>query len=214
MLSTALLVLGIAAVGAVQAQTVNVAVDSSDTAAWLRSDGGAGATMPAGGPGVWNSRFVVAIPAGATNISFTLNSFFPDDKGVVQLNGTTIGDGVIFFGNGTAAGPGTFDFGLGAGNLSYTYAGFTPGTATSLPNGTTSFSLVAYIDDTGVSDPSSVPLAQTFISGFSLSGSLSYDLPVINAAPVNVPTLTEWGIFLLIALLVGATAIRTYRRRD
>jgi hypothetical protein len=195
--------------GNAQAQTVTVDVDSSVAASWLRSDGGTGTTMPAGGPGVWNSRFVVAIPAGATNIQFTLNSFFPDDKGVVQLNGTTIGDAVIFGSNGAAAGPGTFDFGLGGGNNPYVYAGFVPGSATSLPNGTTTFTLVAYINDTGVADPSSVPLATAFISGFSLTGTLSYVLPLVaGPAPTAVPTLSEWTMLLMITLVIVGAVVQ------
>jgi hypothetical protein len=188
-----------------------VTVDSSDTPSWLRSDGGAGATMIAGGPAIWNSRFVATIPPGATNIAFTLNTFLPDDKGVVQLNGSTIGDGVIFFGNGTAAGPGTFDFGLGGGNQPYTYAGFTPGASTALPDGTTTFTLIAFMNDTGVSDPSSPPLAQTFISGFTLNGSLTFDAAV--AAPVAVPTMSEWGAVLLIVALAAAGWTEARRRR-
>jgi hypothetical protein len=98
-------------------------VDSSNSAAWTRSDGGSGTTMPAGGPGVWNSRFVTSIPAGATNISFKLDTFAADDKGVAQLNGTTIGDAAVQRPNGAAAGAGTFDFGLGAGNQPYNFVG-------------------------------------------------------------------------------------------
>jgi hypothetical protein len=202
------------AVGAAHAQPNTVTVDSSNTAAWQRSDGGTGSSMPNGGPGIWNSRFVATIPAGATNIAFTLDTFLPDDKGVVQLNGTTIGDGVIFFGNGTAAGPGTFDFGLGGGNQAYTYVGFTPGATTAIPNGTTNFTLVVYMNDTGVSDPSSPPLAVTSISGFSLSGTLSYDTAVAPpVAQVAIPTLSEWGMIVMVALLVGVTFVGMRRKR-
>jgi hypothetical protein len=201
----------LAMAGAARAQTTTITVDNSS--AWVRSDGGTGTTMPAGGPAIWNSRFTATIPAGATNISFTLDTFFPDDKGVVQLNGTTIGDGVIFFGNGTAAGPGTFDFGLGGGNQPYTYVGFTPGTATALPNGTTGVTVVVYMNDTGVADPFSPPLSQTFISGFTVSGSLSYTLappPARVATPV--PTLSEWALILLAALMAAVTLLRMRRR--
>ena len=197
--------------GNAQAQTVTVDVDSTVAASWLRSDGGTGTTMPTGGPGVWNSRFVVSIPAGATNIQFTLNSFFPDDKGVVQLNGTTIGDAVIFGSNGAAAGPGTFDF--GGGNNPYVYAGFVPGSATSLPNGTTTFTLVAFINDTGVADPSSVPLATAFLSSFSLTGTLSYVLPLAAGAPTAVPTLSEWTMLLMITLMIVGAVVQLRRNR-
>jgi hypothetical protein len=200
------------AMGAAQAQTTTVTVSSSDSAAWIRSNGGTGTSMPAGGPGVWNSRFVTTIPVGATNISFTLDSFFPDDKGVVQSNGTTVGDGVIFFGNGTAAGAGTFDF--GSGNFAYTYVGFTPGTATALPNGTTNFELVGYINDTNVSDPSAPPLSVTNISGFSLEGALKYDaVAVPPSVQAPIPTLSEWGTILLGALLMAATLVWMRRKR-
>lgn len=204
---------GVFLAGGANAQLVTVPVDSSNGAAWLRSDGGTGTTMPTGGPGIWNARFVAAIPAGATNITFTLDGFFPDDKGVVQLNGTIIGDAVIFGANGAAAGPGTFDFGLGGGNQAYTYAGFTPGGAVALPNGTTTFTLIVFINDTGVASPSSPPLAQTFLSSFSLNGSLSYLPAQVQAAtPITVPTLSEWTLLLLIGLLIAAAAFHAYRR--
>lgn len=199
--------LGVAAtMSAAQAQTVNIPVDSANTAAWLRSDGGSGAEMVNGGPAVWNSRFVTTIPAGATGISFTLDTFGTDDKGVVRLNGTTIGDAVIFLSNGAAAGAGTFDFGLGGGNQAYTYVGFTPGAATSLPDGTTSFTLVVYMNDTNSGDPSAPPLPSTYISSFALSGTLRYSLP---QAPV--PTLSEWATILLGAILVVFALVRLRR---
>jgi len=202
--------LGIAAAtSAAQAQTVTIPVDSTNTAAWLRSDGGSGAEMVNGGPAVWNSRFVTAIPAGATNISFTLDTFGTDDKGVVQLNGTTIGDAVIFLSNGAAAGPGTFDFGLGGGNQAYNYVGFTPGASTSLPGGATNFTLVVYMNDTSSSDPSASPLTSTYISNFTLSGTLRYNLP-----PAPVPTLSEWATILLGATLVVFALVRLRRTPD
>jgi hypothetical protein len=160
--------------GAVNAAVITVPVSSSNTSAWTRSNGGTGTTMPAGGPAIWNSTFVSVIPAGATNISFTLDTFLADDKGVIKLNGTTIADAVVQRANGAAAGPGTFDFGLGAGNQAYNFVGFVPGTAFPLPNGTAQMTLVVYMNDTGVTDPAAPPLSVTNISGFSLTGSLKY----------------------------------------
>ncbi|HVF35990.1 MAG TPA: hypothetical protein VND91_11765, partial [Candidatus Saccharimonadia bacterium] len=110
----------IALSGSAYAKPVTIPVESSNTAAWLRSDGAEGTGMPPGGPGIWNTRFLAAIPPGMTNISFTLDTLLPDDKAVVHLNGGFIADAVVLRANGTAAGPGTFDFGLGAGNQPYT----------------------------------------------------------------------------------------------
>src|SRR5688572_18734403 len=138
---------GIAAAGAVHA--VDVTVSSANSAAWSRSDGGTGTVAQGGStPGVWNSTFATSIPPGSTAISFTLDTFGVDDKGVVQLNGTTIADATIFIANGAAGGAGVFDFGLGAGSQPYNFVGFTPGTAFPLPDGTTAFTLIAYVNDT------------------------------------------------------------------
>jgi hypothetical protein len=121
----------------------------------------------------------LAVPAGATNISFTLDSFGTDDKGVVQLNGTNIADAVIFVASGAAAGAGTFDFGLGGGNQAYTYVGFTPGTAFPIANGTTTVTIVVRMNDTGTGDPSAPPLAQANTTSFSIGGTLTYTEAIV-----------------------------------
>ena len=182
--------LGIAVpLGSAGAVVVNVPVSSSDTAAWSRSDGGTGTTgVQNSTPGVWNSTFTYSIPAGSTAISFTLDNYNVDDKGVLQLNGTTIADAVIFQANGGAAGAGTFDFGMGGGSQAYTYVGFTPGTAFPLANGTTTFTLVGLVNDTNSSSPSSTPLEFVNISSFGLSGTLSFDAPA-----TSTPTATATG---------------------
>ena len=190
------------------AAAVDVSVSSSDSASWARSNGGTGTAMPIGGPGVWNSRFTATIPPGATNISFTLDSFAVDDKGVVNLNGTVIGDAVIFGVNGSAAGLGTFDFGSGPG--SYTFGGFTPGAAISLPDGTTNFELTAFVNDTGTSNPSAPAFPTvTVASSFNLAGTLSYD---IAGAVAPIPTLPQWAL-LLMAMLVALLGISAMRPR-
>jgi len=201
----------IAIISSTQALAVSVPISSSDGASWTRSSGGTGTAMNIGGPGVWNSKYVTAIPPGATNISFTLDSFAVDDKGVVQLNGSTIGDGVIFGANGAAAGLGTFDFGLGGGSQAYNYVGFTPGAAIGLPNGTTNFTLTGYVNDTGTSNPSAPPFVTvTVASSFTLSGTLSYNTGEAPAPVNSVPAFSLWGsLFLVLMLAVfGFTRIR------
>jgi hypothetical protein len=186
-------------VGSAHAVVTNVSVSSSDSASWSRSDGGTGTTGTSGvTPGVWNSTFSYSIPAGSTAISFTLDSYAADDKGVVKLNGAIIADAVVFQPNGGAAGAGTFDFGQGGGSQAYTYVGFTPGVVIPLPNGTTAFTLVGYVNDTSSADPSSTPLPFVFISSFGLSGTLSFDAPLtptptVTATPsaTNSPTATR-----------------------
>jgi len=157
----------------VVAATVTVPI--SCPTGWTLSNATSGCTMVQGGPAIYTGTFTAAIPAGATNISFTLNSFSVDDKGVVQLNGTTIGDAVIATSNGAAGGAGTFDFGLGGGNQAYSFVGFVPGTAFPIANGTLQMTLVVFMNDTNSTDPSAPPLAVTNISGFGLSGTLTYD---------------------------------------
>lgn len=195
------------------AAQVTVPVQSSNSTAWLRSDGGSGTVMPTGGPAVWNARFVATIPAGATNISFTLDSFQVDDKGVIQLNSSTIADAVIFSGDGVAAGPGTFDFGLGAGNQPYVFAGFTPGNPIGLANGTTSMTLVVYVNDTGTPNPSAPPLSAVFLSSFSLNGTLTYSVADAPAEVAEIPTLSEWGLIILATVLALMAFAQGRRRR-
>jgi hypothetical protein len=174
---------------------VDVPVSSSDTAAWSRSDGGTGTTgVQNSTPGVWNSTFTFSIPAGSTAISFTLDTYNVDDKGVLQLNGTTIADAVIFQPNGGAAGAGTFDFGMGGGSQAYTYVGFTPGAEFPLTDGTTTFTLVGLVNDTNSASPSSTPLEFVNISGFGVSGTLSFDAPSTStptATSTSTPTATS-----------------------
>lgn len=186
---TQLLLAAIALASSAYAAAVTVPVSSSDTAAWSLSAGGTGTSVPNGGPAIWNSQFSAAIPAGATNIRFTLNSFEADDEGVIQMNGSAIADDTTSASNGVASGAGNFDFGLGGGNLAYTFVGFTPGASSSLPDGTTNFSLLVSINDTGVANPAAPPLAQAFISDFTLSGTLDYDVaiaPPVASTPVPV----------------------------
>jgi type VI secretion system secreted protein VgrG len=181
------LVSGIATSGS--AHAVDVPVSSSNSAAWSRSDGGTG-TVAVGGstPGVWNSTFAASIPPASTAISFTLDSFSADDKGVVQLNGTTIGDATIFIANGAAGGAGVFDFGLGGGSQAYSFVGFTPGTAFPLADGTTAFTLVVYMNDTSSADPMATPHPTVpATSSFSLSGNLAYQ---VAATETPTPTTT------------------------
>jgi hypothetical protein len=182
----------VAAGGPADAVVTNVPVSSSNAADWQRSDGGSGTTMPQGGPSVWNAAFQVAIPPGATAISLTLDSFSADDKGVVELNAGIIADHVIFNANGSAGGAGVFDFGDGAGSVSYTFAGWTPGTVFPLPDGITDPMLIVYINDTSTTNPMATPIPTTFISSFSLAGTLSFDAPGTET-PTPTPTLTSTG---------------------
>jgi len=170
-----MLLAGAVIAGSAQAIEISVPVDSITQEGWVRSDGGIGTSMTPGGPAVWNTRFVVTLPAEATAISFKLDGFLADDKGVVHLNGVFIADAAVTRPNGTAAGPGTFDFGLGAGNLPYTFVGYVPGTAFPILPGTTTVTVLVYMNDTGTPDPSAPPLAVAGTSGISFDGAVRYD---------------------------------------
>ena len=208
----------IALFSALQAVAVTVPVSGGNAASWSNGSAavtpwGAGVGVPNGSPGVWNSQFQVAIPAGATNIAFTLNSFTPDDKGVVRLNGAIIGDGLWGYTTGQAGGVGTFDF--GSGNAAYTYAGYTSGATTGLPNGTTNFALTIYVNDTDAgANPSAAPLASVNISTFNFDGTLTYDVPTTAPGPVgstSIPTMSEWALIML-ALVMGMYGVYRVRR--
>jgi hypothetical protein len=132
---------------------------------------------------------------------------------VVRLNGNVVGDGLWGYTTGQAGGVGTFDF--GSGNAAYTYVGYTPGATTSLPNGTTSFAVTIYVNDTGAGDnASAVPLANVNISTFNFDGTLTYDAPTTAPGPggsTAIPTLSEWAL-LMLALLVGIYGVYRVRR--
>ena len=199
----------IALAGSAQGGVVNVPVSSSNSAAWARSPNGGTGTSNTGGPGVWNSAFAASIPAGSTSISFTLDSFGVDDKGVVELNGVNIGDAVIFQTNGGAAGAGTFDF--GGGNAAYTFVGFTPGASTPLADGTAAFNLIGYVNDTGTSNPSAAPLQVAGPTGFNFFGTLTYDTGPDSVLPI--PALSGIGLALLALILAAAAALMLTRSR-
>lgn len=198
---TRVLLAVVALASSAYAAAVTVPVSSTDTAAWsLLPGGGTGTSVPNGGPAIWNSQFSATIPAGATNIRFTLNSFTADDKGVIQLNGSAIADDTTGVANGVAAGVGTFDFGLGGGNAAYTFVGFTPGASSSLPNGTTNFSLRVFINDTGVTNPSAPTLPVANISNFTLAGTLDYDEAIAPPPPVAAAPVPLMPVFMLVMM--------------
>ena len=163
---------------------------STDPASWTRApNAGTGTTQVAGGPSVWNSAFTYSIPAGSTGISFQLDSLFIDDKGIVRLNGTNIADTV--HSNNAINAAGVFDFGDAMGSVAYNFVGWSPVPKTiPLSDGTTSFSLVVLVNDTNTLDPAATPLPETNISGFTLTGVLSFTVAT-TATPT--PTVTATG---------------------
>jgi len=83
--------------------------------------------------GAWYSDFLFTLPADATNLSLSFTNLVGDDRVVLQLNGTNIGDwflnGNIV--NSTLVGPGVMRFAGQTADTPYTFTGQTSGTVTS-----------------------------------------------------------------------------------
>lgn len=83
--------------------------------------------------GAWYADFLFTLPADATNVSLSFTNLVGDDRVVLQLNGTNIGD---WFLNGNIvnpplSGPGVMRFSGQTSDTSYTFTGHTSGTVTS-----------------------------------------------------------------------------------
>lgn len=136
-------------------------------------------TVASGSPSVYTVGTSFTLPTGFTNASLTVDSLDVDDRGVLQLNGTSISNGGIF---GPGAGsmtmfpagpndPFTFTFGNGIQNLLIT-VGFLEGLNT--------LSLIVNDTNSGIFG---APLAGGVnISGYAVVASVSFD-PVANGVP-------------------------------
>ena len=136
-------------------------------------------TVASGSPSVYTVGTSFTLPTGFTNASLTVDSLDVDDRGVLQLNGTSISNGGIF---GPGAGsmtmfpagpndPFTFTFGNGIQNLLIT-VGFLEGLNT--------LSLIVNDTNSGIFG---APLAGGVnISSYAVVASVSFD-PVANGVP-------------------------------
>ena len=169
-------------------------IGSPVLAATITLDVGFSHTATAGSPSVYSVSNTFMLPAGFSAPVLTVTSLGIDDRGVLQLNGTTVTNAGIFGpGNGfmtfTAAGsndPFTFTFGNGPQSIAVT-TGFLPG-----PN-----TLTVLVNDTN-NGINGLPLATGVnISGFEFVGTVRFN----ERDPASVPEPATFG--LLAASLLG-----------
>jgi hypothetical protein len=169
----------------------------------VTSSGNSGGTFVGGGSvgsfdGFWTLNYAFTLPSTATSVLLSFNSLFADDRAVLELNGTMIGNTDVT-GNGVVSGQMTLTDGGPNNNFNFTEvtsgsisAGFNLGAANTLTiivNNTGNGAFGAPADVSG----------GDYTVGF-LEGTLSY-----NTGGSSVP---EPGSAVLLATALGALALR------
>jgi hypothetical protein len=82
--------------------------------------------------GAWNADYLFTLPANASDISLSFTNLLADDRVVLQLNGTDIGDYFLdgSFSNPPLTGPGEMRVLSQSSDQPYTFTGTTSGTIT------------------------------------------------------------------------------------
>jgi hypothetical protein len=159
-----------------------------------------------GGASYWTATTDFVLPAGFSNAVLNITDFEVDDRGIVQLNGTTIDTAGIF-----GPGNGSFVFTSGGPNDPFTFAGngardidITSGFLVG------SNELLFIINDTGdgifgnLTNGSNGPAGPT---GYGFIATLTFDEPA-----QGVPEPGTWAMMLLGFGAIGAT-VRLRRAR-
>jgi hypothetical protein len=158
--------------------------------------------------GVWLAKLTFTFPADAINIALNTTSLLADDKLVVSLNGTDIGNALV--GGGTGAG--TF-FRNGASE-SVVYSG---NQALSVSSGFVlggTNNLIVYVNNTDTTDPNAAPSNFAFPTAdtaFELAGAVTYSESAQSAVPE--PQSALW-FGLGGAILAGVRRLRSKLGRD
>ncbi|MFN3438671.1 MAG: IPTL-CTERM sorting domain-containing protein [Acidovorax sp.] len=147
----------------------------------------------------------VAIPAGATTATFA------GDLGIKSVNGLAPGDQAIFIGmystadvpnlNVSTALAGTARLVVGGASTSPNLATFTSATwnVSTLAGTTVRLAIINGMQSTVGGTGAFVPGANSVIGGNNLS--FRVVVPVAPATVANIPTLSQWGLIILSAML-------------
>lgn len=127
--------------------------------------------------GFWYADEAFTLPADATDISLTFNGLTGDDRVVLELNGTPIGDFFLGFPNG---GSGVMSFPPGPPDYAYVFTGQTAGTITTgfVPGQVNLLRLV--VNNTGhpvLTHPTATFGSSTDGTDAGFYGTLSYAVP-------------------------------------
>jgi hypothetical protein len=149
--------------------------------------------------GAWYADFLFNLPADATNVSLVFSGLRGDDKTVLMLNGSIVGDNGS---NGLPArtGTGLFVYAPGGADVNYTFVGVTDATLTTgfILGGQNDLRLI--VNNTNSSDLSTH--AKTFqgtgdATDVSMAGTISFDS---NTVPEPAPlSMIAFGAAVLIS---------------
>lgn len=147
----------------------------------LTSNALKGGTFVTGGSlasfnGFWYADIPFSLPANAVNVSLSFDSFYGNDRAVLQLNGVNIGN----MDHLDATGNGVMSFPPGPPDVPFTITGVTSGTATSgfILGGSNTLRMI--INNTGVTSISA-PTATFASTGDAtdafVNATVTYDVP-------------------------------------
>lgn len=152
--------------------------------------------------GFWLADRTFTIPAGATGVSLTVTALDADDRVLLQLNGTTIGNTGFY-----APGTGQMRLTSGGTDDPYTFTNVTSGTiSTGLVIGGSN-TLRMIVNNTG----NGIFGACTTVS--SGNGTGAHVVATLTYTAGAVPALPGWGIVVLAAFLALAGLLATGGRR-
>jgi hypothetical protein len=175
----------------------------------VTSNGNSGGTFVDGGlvanfDGFWTLNYTFTLPSNATSVLLNFSGLFADDRAVLELNGTMIGN-TDLTGNGMVSGQMTLTD--GGPNNSFNFTEVTSGSVSTGFNlgGANTLSIIVNNTGNGAFGAPSDIGGQDYTAAF-LQGSLSYN-------PGSSSSVPEPRSAVLLATSLGALTLLMSRRR-